>query len=133
MTGLRAVSRTLSTDCSSGEWKPLPEPQVAPVAHRGAVEMNRLAMGNEKAQFANSPNLNPEMMNADHLHSGIGLLFDKNWTTQQALAGVELLDNLREVILRHYHPQNVKFMRQNRSTKFDSHSCVDKYGESEPF
>jgi hypothetical protein len=67
------------------------------------------------------------------LHRGIGLLIDKNWTTEQAVAVVELLDDLREVILRHYHPQIVEFMRQNRSTKFDSNSCVDKYGESEPF
>ncbi len=67
------------------------------------------------------------------LHSGIGLLIDKNWTPEQAVAVVELLDDLREVIARHYQPQIVEFMRQNRSTKFDSNSCVDKYGESEPF
>jgi hypothetical protein len=67
------------------------------------------------------------------LRSGIGLLIDKNWTTEQVVAVVELLDDLREVIARHYQPQIVEFMRQNRSTKFDSNSCVDKYGESEPF
>ncbi len=67
------------------------------------------------------------------LHSGIGLLVDKNWTTEQVVAVVDLLDDLREVIYRHYHPQIVEFMRQNRNTKFDSNSCIDKYGESEPF
>ena len=67
------------------------------------------------------------------LRSGIGLLIDKNWTTEQVLAVVELLDDLREVIVRHYQPQMVEFMRQNRCTQFDSNSCVDKYGESEPF
>ena len=44
---------------------------------------------------------------------------------------VELLDDLREDIYPHYHPQIAAFMRQNRSSKFDS--CVDKCGESEPF
>lgn len=29
------------------------------------------------------------------LQSGIGLLIDKNWTTEQAVAVVELLDDLR--------------------------------------
>ena len=65
------------------------------------------------------------------LHSGIGLLIDKEWTTEQALAVVELLDDLREVIVRHYHPQIVELMRQNSGTKFDS--CVDQYGQGEPF
>jgi hypothetical protein len=36
-------------------------------------------------------------------------------------------------IVRHYQPQIEEFMRQSRSTPFDSNSCVDKYGESEPF
>ena len=67
------------------------------------------------------------------LRSGISLLIDKNWTTEQALAVVELLDDLREVIVRHYQPQFVEFMRHNPSAPFDSTSCVDKYGESEPF
>ena len=67
------------------------------------------------------------------LRSGIGLLINKNWTTEQAVAVVELLDDLREVIVHHYHPQIVEFMRQHRSAKFESNSCVDKYGESEPF
>ncbi len=65
------------------------------------------------------------------LHSGIGLLIDKNWTTEQAVAVVELLDDLREVIVRHYQPQIEEFMRQNRNAKFES--CVDTYGEGEPF
>jgi len=67
------------------------------------------------------------------LRSGIGLLIDKNWTTEQVVAVVELLDDLREVILRHYQPQIMEFMRQDRSTQFDSNSCVDKYGERELF
>lgn len=67
------------------------------------------------------------------LHSGLGLLIDKNWTTEQAVAVVELLDDLREVIVRHYQPQIEEFMRQDRSPPLDSNSCIDKYGESEPF
>lgn len=79
------------------------------------------------------------MTRIKHLHlpsglqTGIGLLIDKNWTTEQAVAVVELLDDLREVIVRHYQPQIEEFMRQNRSTPFDSNSCVDKYGDGEPF
>ena len=74
-----------------------------------------------------------------HLPSGlqaaIGLLIDKDWTTEQAVAVavVELLDDLLEVIVRHYQPQIEEFMRQDRSAPFGSNSCVDKYGESEPF
>ena len=79
------------------------------------------------------------MTHMKHLHlpsglqSGIGLLIDRNWTTEQAVAVVEILDDLREVIVRHYQPQIEEFMRQNRRNPFDSNSCVDKYGESEPF
>ena len=67
------------------------------------------------------------------LQTGIGLLIDKNWTTEQAVAVVEMLDDLREVIVRHYQPQIEELMRQDSNTPFDSNSCVDKYGESEPF
>ena len=67
------------------------------------------------------------------LQSGIGLLIDKNWTTEQAVAVVELLDDLREVIVRHYHPQIEEFMRQDRRSPFDSNSYLEKYDESEPF
>ena len=67
------------------------------------------------------------------LQSGIGLLIDKNWTTEQAVAVVELLDDLRQVIVRHYHPLIEEFVRQDRNAPFDAKSCVDKYGESETF
>ena len=70
-----------------------------------------------------------------HLPSGlqqrIPFILAKDWTPVQAVAVVDLRDDLREVIYRHYHPQILEFMRQNRSTKFDSR--VDKYAESEPF
>ncbi len=65
------------------------------------------------------------------LHSGIGLLIDKNWTTEQAVAVVELLDDLREVIYRHYQPQLQEFSRQDQSSQFDP--CLNPYGEGEPF
>jgi len=67
------------------------------------------------------------------LQTGIGLLIDKHWTAEQAAAVVEMLDDLREVIVRHYQLQIEEFMRQDRSPPFDSNSCVDKYGEGEPF
>ena len=76
-------------------------------------------------------------MTMKHLHlpsglqSGIGLLIDKNWTTEQAVAVVELLDDLREVIVRHYQLQIEEYVREERSTQFNP--CVDMYGESEPF
>ena len=67
------------------------------------------------------------------LQQGLPFILPKDWTPEQAVAVVELLDDddLRNVIYRHYHPQILEFMRQYRSTKFDS--CVDKYGEREPF
>ena len=49
------------------------------------------------------------------------------------MAVVELLDDLLEVIVRHYQPRIEEFMRQDRSAPFGSNSCVDKYGESELF
>ena len=65
------------------------------------------------------------------LHSGIGLLIDKNWTTEQAVAVVEPLDDLREVIVRHYQLHIEEFMRLNRNARFEP--CVEKFGEGEPF
>ena len=48
------------------------------------------------------------------LQHGIALIIHKDWSTEQALAVVELLGDLQEVICRHYQPQIQEFMRQDR-------------------
>ena len=53
------------------------------------------------------------------LQTGIGLLIDEHWTTEQAVAVVGLLHDLQEVIVRHYQAQIEEFMRHSRNTQFD--------------
>ncbi len=65
------------------------------------------------------------------LQAGIPLIIQKDWTTEQVVAVVELLDDLRDVIYRHYQPQIQEFMRQNRRTEFDSHGPTEE--GDEPF
>ena len=48
---------------------------------------------------------------------GIPLLIDANLSTEQAVAVFELIDDLREQILRHYSPQIQKYYRRNRVTE----------------
>ena len=48
------------------------------------------------------------------LQQGIALIIQKDWSTEQALAVVELLGDLQEVIYRHYQPQIQEFMRHDR-------------------
>ena len=48
------------------------------------------------------------------LQQGISLIIQKDWSTEQALAVVELLGDLQEVIYRHYQPQIREFMRHDR-------------------
>lgn len=60
-------------------------------------------------------------MKIRHLHlpsgttEGIPLLINPNWSAEQAVAVVELLDDLREQILRHYTPQIQEYYRNNRA------------------
>ena len=65
------------------------------------------------------------------LQSGIPLIIPKDWSTAQAVAVVELLDDLREVIMLHYQPQIQAFMRQDRCS--DLHSCRENQKDEEPF
>jgi hypothetical protein len=65
------------------------------------------------------------------LQVGIGLIIHKDWTTEQAVAVVELLDDLREVIYRHYQPQIQEFTRQDRCTELNSY--VENRQGYEPF
>ena len=45
---------------------------------------------------------------------GIPLLIDARWTPEQAVAVFELLDDLREQIVRQYSPQIQAHYRENR-------------------
>ena len=65
------------------------------------------------------------------LQHGIALIINKDWTTEQALAVVELLDDLREVICRHYQPQLQQFMRHDRGAGPSAHS--DIHEDDAPF
>ena len=58
------------------------------------------------------------------LHHGIALIIQKDWSTEQAVAVVELLADLQEVIYRHYQPQIQEFMRQDRGTTPNPYSDI---------
>jgi hypothetical protein len=47
---------------------------------------------------------------------GIPLLINVTLSTEQAVAVFELIDDLREKILRHYSPQIQEYYRRNRVT-----------------
>ena len=50
------------------------------------------------------------------LHQGITLIIQKDWSTEQAVAAVQLLGDLQEVIYRHYQPQIQESMRKDRAS-----------------
>ena len=58
------------------------------------------------------------------LQQGISLIIQKDWSTEQALAVVELLGDLQEVIYRHYQPQIQEFMRHDRDAGPSAHSGI---------
>jgi hypothetical protein len=64
---------------------------------------------------------------------GIPLLIDPNWTTEQVVVVIELLDDLREQIWRHYASQLQAFYADDHVND----SAVDNAGPSdiddEPF
>jgi len=51
---------------------------------------------------------------ASGLTQGLPLLISADWTAEQALAVVELLDDLRDRIWSHYHLQLSELYRQQR-------------------
>lgn len=53
------------------------------------------------------------------LTRGLDFLIDADWTTAQALAVVELLDDLRERIWAHYEVQLYEHLREDRITTED--------------
>ena len=64
------------------------------------------------------------------LRAGIPLIIQKDWTPAQAVAIVELLDDLREVIYRHYQSQIQQSMRQDRCTQQPLHG---PHQDDQPF
>lgn len=54
------------------------------------------------------------------LTRGLDFLIDADWTPTQALAVVELLDDLRDRIWAHYEAQLYAHLREDRITTVDS-------------
>jgi len=78
-------------------------------------------------------------MKTYHQPSGLtkrlDFLIDCDWTPEQALAVVELLDDLRDRILRHYQLPIMELMREERGIgPFDDLDATDVTCENEqPF
>ena len=53
------------------------------------------------------------------LHDGLELLIDRHWSPDQALAVIELLDDLRDRIWAHYEVTLQARFRELRVTRFD--------------
>jgi hypothetical protein len=66
---------------------------------------------------------------------GLDLLIDSDWTPEQALAVVELLDDLRDRIFKHYQLPIIELMREERGIdSFDDLDDTDIWSENEyPF
>jgi len=69
------------------------------------------------------------------LSKGLDFLIACDWTPEQALAVVELLDDLRDRILRHYQLPIMELMREERDIgPFDDLDATDVAHENEqPF
>ena len=69
------------------------------------------------------------------LTKGLDFLIACDWTPEQALAVVELLDDLRDRILRHYQLPIMELMREERDIgPFDDLDATDVAHENEqPF
>lgn len=64
------------------------------------------------------------------LRHGIPFVINQDWTTEQAVAVVELLDDLRDAIWNHYELQLYEYMREDCITYTPTDPDID---ESEPF
>ena len=53
------------------------------------------------------------------LHDGLELLIDRHWSPEQALAVIELLDDLRDRIWSHYELTLLDPLRNDRVTLHD--------------
>lgn len=56
------------------------------------------------------------------IRQGLALIVDAHWSPQQAMAVMEMLDDLRELIAAHYQPALQELMQQERQyeTPIDS-------------
>lgn len=61
------------------------------------------------------------------LQRGLDLLIDPNWSPEQALAVIELLDDLRDLIWSHYELALVQKFREERV------ACHDLVIDDPPF
>jgi hypothetical protein len=64
------------------------------------------------------------------IQDGLPFVIPKDWTTKQAVAVIDLLDDVREVIYQHYGHKIMKYRRKERRTVFDSGELPDG---DEPF
>ena len=53
------------------------------------------------------------------LHRGLELLIDPHWSPDQAMAVIELLDDLRDRIWAHYESALMTTLREERVTRHD--------------
>ena len=53
------------------------------------------------------------------LQRGLELLIDPHWTPEQAMAVIELLDDLRDRIWAHYDVALITLFREERVTRHD--------------
>lgn len=61
------------------------------------------------------------------LRRGIPFIIQDDWSPEQALAVVELLDDLREMILNHYQIPLHELLREQRCTSsISSSSSIDQ-------
>ena len=65
------------------------------------------------------------------LRQGIASIIQQDWSTAQAVAVVELLGDLQEVICRHYQQQIQEFMRHDHGTGPSAYS--DPHEDDVPF
>lgn len=63
------------------------------------------------------------------LRHGIPIVINQDWTTEQAVAVVELLDDLRDAIWSHYELQLYDYIREDRITE----TLIDPDDEFDPF
>jgi len=63
------------------------------------------------------------------LQHGLPFIIADHWSPEQALAVVELLDDLREVIFRKYQLQIYGLLREQRQTSCSSEFSLGEVGD----
>jgi hypothetical protein len=59
------------------------------------------------------------------LQSGLPMIIDKNWSTEQAVAVAELLEDLLHVIHSRYQGELYAYWKATRNTQFEVEDCGD--------